>query len=83
MTNKTKTKTKTNPKNRTYCVAGDVRGVISYHRELSAAQRSLDDDHGACAAQSGYSDANIFRWVDGVGYKCVDSEELGMYDPDR
>lgn len=46
-------------------VYGDVRGLVSEHRTLRAAQRSLKRDKEGCRRQRGYSDADIYQWVDG------------------
>lgn len=53
------------PANRRYRVAGEVRGIISYHRELSAAARSMHRDAAGCDSLGGgaYSDASVMEQV--------------------
>jgi hypothetical protein len=48
--------------NAKYIVFGNVRGLVSEHRTLSAAQRSLAADQRGCKAQGQghYSDARIY-----------------------
>ena len=43
-----------------YVVIGQVRGLVSEHRTLSGAERSLARDRRCCRLVGGYSDAAIF-----------------------
>lgn len=70
----------THPKNKTYRVAGEVRGVISYHRSLGAAIRSLLKDQRGCDSLGGgaYSDCWIQEWNDGV-YVAIPCDDVECY----
>ncbi len=45
-------------------VYGSVRGLVSEHRTMSAAEKSLAADQRGCKSQGGYSDASIYAWDD-------------------
>lgn len=45
-------------------VYGSVRGLVSKHRTMSAAEKSLAADQRGCKSQGGYSDASIYEWSD-------------------
>ena len=58
-----------------YIVYGDVRGLVSKHRLLQAAQRAREQDQAACHALPGgnaYSDAYVYCWDDEDGW-CLDA----------
>lgn len=46
-------------------VYGSVRGLVSEHRTVQAAARSLARDQRGCRSQGGYSDAYIYVWTQG------------------
>lgn len=50
--------------NSSVIVYGSVRGLVSEHRTVSAAQKSLARDQRGCRSQGGYSDANVYEWTD-------------------
>lgn len=60
-----------------YSVEGSIRGVISRHRKLSAAVKSMRKDHGDCYALGGgaYSDVDIVR-LDGEPLSDEELEEI-------
>jgi len=68
------------PKNKTYRVAGSVRGIISYHRTLACAVRSMTSDRRGCRALGGgaYSDAAIQEWAGGR-YRPVAADAIEAY----
>lgn len=49
-----------------YVVYGSVRGLVSEHRSLAAAQRSAEKDRRDCGSLGGgaYSDVSIYGWTD-------------------
>jgi len=49
-----------------YIVYGSVRGLVSEHRTLSGATRSMLRDASGCASLGGgaYSDASIWAWTE-------------------
>jgi hypothetical protein len=51
-----------------YIVYGSVRGLVSEHRTLSAADKSLARDQAGCKSQGGYSDASVYHWSDSDGW---------------
>ena len=44
-----------------YIVYGSVRGLVSEHRSLKAASRSMAHDQSGCESQGGYSDASVWE----------------------
>jgi hypothetical protein len=48
-----------------YIVFGSVRGLVSSHRTIAAAERALERDQRGCRAQGGYSDATVYEYRDG------------------
>jgi hypothetical protein len=49
-------------------VYGSVRGLVSRHRTISGAARSLRRDQDGCERQGGYSDAYIYEWSPEEGW---------------
>jgi hypothetical protein len=49
-------------------VYGSVRGLVSKHRTMSAAEKSLAADQRGCKSQGGYSDASIYEWSESEGW---------------
>ena len=49
-----------------YEVRGSVRGLVSTHRTLAAAQKSLARDQRGCRSQGGYSDCRIYIYGESV-----------------
>lgn len=47
-----------------FIVCGSVRGLVSEHRTIKGAIRSLLRDGRGCKAQGGYSDALVYAWDD-------------------
>ena len=56
-----------------FVVYGEVRGLVSEHRTLAGAKKSLARDREGCKSQGGYSDARIYEAKLGK-YKTVRSE---------
>jgi hypothetical protein len=52
---------------------GSVRGLVSEHRLVSGARRSLERDRRGCRSQGGYSDAKVYEWTTD-GWKLVSGE---------
>ena len=46
-------------------VYGPTRGLVSTHRTLGSAEKSLRRDQDGCCRQGGYSDALVYEWSDG------------------
>lgn len=59
-----------------FVVYGSVRGLVSEHRTLSGANRSLRRDEAGCVSQGGYSDANVYEWTAMQKWSVVDQSEL-------
>lgn len=57
---------------RAYIVYGSVRGLVSEHRTLTGAERSLAGDQRGCMSQHGYSDASVYEWTQD-GWKVCDT----------
>ena len=49
--------------NNNVIVYGSVRGLVSEHRTVSAAEKSLARDQRGCRSQGGYSDASVYEWT--------------------
>lgn len=54
-------------------VYGSVRGLVSKHRTISGARKSLERDQRGCRGQGGYSDAHIYIWSDSDGWQPKES----------
>lgn len=52
-------------------VYGSVRDLVSEHRSIDAALKSLERDQLGCRSQGGYSDASIYEWSD-AGWTVAD-----------
>jgi hypothetical protein len=55
-------------------VYGSVRGLVSEHRTISAASKSLERDQRGCRGQGGYSDAHVYEWSDADGWVAAEIE---------
>lgn len=64
-----------------YIVYGSVRGLVSEHRTLSGAEKSLTRDRNGCASLGGgaYSDASIYQWDDEAGWVATDGNDDSEY----
>jgi len=54
-----------------YIVCGSVRGLVSSHRTIEAAERALERDRRGCRRQGGYSDASVWQHRSRVEYPVV------------
>ena len=57
-----------------YIIYGEVRGLVSEHRLLRAAQQAVTRDRADCVKLPGgnsYSDAKVYCWGDEDGW-CLD-----------
>lgn len=58
-------------------VWGSVRGMVSEHRSIAAARKSLARDQRACAGLSSgltrtYSDASVYLWSEDGGWVALE-----------
>lgn len=73
--------------NHNYIVYGSVRGLVSEHRSIDAARKSLERDQRACRKSSGggltrsYSDANVYEWTSADGWKPAAQPEVAATQP--